>query len=134
MCLVQTFQQNDPIFCHILSSAVRVEYSQTIQIKASRDVLLCERLLKLTLLIVSSLTAGGLILTLGGSYENTTLVTVFSIISVVLGSVLNVADLRSLSDSHKNAADELWKIREEYKTLVMDFEEMSTDERIRRRD
>lgn len=127
--LDQISQSSDMLFKQIRESAVRVEYSQTIQIKASLLITGLERVLKLALLITSSVTAGGLILDLAGCAYDAIMIAFFSILSVVLGSVINLADFRSLSDSHKRAADELWTIREEYRSLIVDYGMLSDAER-----
>lgn len=47
---------------------------------------------------------------------------------------LNIADFRSVADSHKRTSDEFWKIREDYKSLIIDYDSLSESERISRRD
>lgn len=132
--MVQNSIQNDLLFQQISSSKVRVTYSQTFQIKAALLVLGIERALKLALLVVSSVTAGGLIFNLTGYTDGAVIITFSSVMSVILGSVINIADFRSVSDSHKRAADELWKIREEYSSLIVDYGILSDAERRSRRD
>ena len=93
-----------------------------------------ERALKLALLIASSVTAGGLIFNLAGYTDDAVVITISSILSVILGSVINIADFRSVSDSHKRAADELWKIREDYRSLIVDYDTLDDADRRDRRD
>lgn len=90
--------------------------------------------MKLALLAVSSITAGGLISNLAGYTDDAIMVTISSVLSVILGSVINLADFHSIADSHKRSSDELWKIREDYRSLIVDFDSLSESERISRRD
>ena len=75
-----------------------------------------------------------MIFNLAGYADDAVLVTIASVLSVILGSVINIADFRSVSDSHKRAADELWKIREDYRCLIVDYDTLDDAERGGRRD
>ena len=53
---------------------------------------------------------------------------IFSLILLILNSYAKNFNLGEISQDHKVAADALWKIREEYVSLLTDFEILTVEE------
>ncbi len=100
----------------------RVVYSHKTHEKCS-DILL-HRLsnIKLWQIILSALTIGGFISTFFGSAEiGAGIGIVISTILLVLNAYTKNYDLGELAQKHKQAANEIWLIREKYLSLLADL-------------
>lgn len=113
----------------------RVTYSQTTQVKQAELLKEKDTCLKWATIIASILTTGGI---LGFIILNTQYCAIFSVITsmvtLVISSILKSVDYNGQSKEHKNAADRLWPIREEYVSLLIDFDTLTDEEIIERRD
>lgn len=101
----------------------RVVYSHKTHEKCA-DILL-SRLsnIKIWQIILSALTTGGFISTFFGSGEIGAAVGVFlSTTLLVLNAYTKNYDLGELAQKHKQAANEIWLIREKYLSLLTDLE------------
>ena len=106
----------------IRESYGRVVYSHKTHEKCA-DILL-ERLSKIKLwqIILSALTTGGFISTFFGAGEvGAGLGVIISILLLVLNAYTKNYDLGELAQKHKQAANEIWLIREKYLSLLVDL-------------
>lgn len=100
----------------------RVVYSHKTHEKCS-DILL-DRLSKIKLwqIILSALATGGFISILFGTGNIGAIISgVLSTILLIINSYTKDYDLGEIAQKHKQAANELWKIREEYLSLLTDL-------------
>lgn len=84
------------------------------------DILLDKQAkIKLAQIALSAVTAGGVILTLFGSGEaGIAIGAICSTVLLVLNAYTNDYDLGELAQKHKQAANEIWLIREKYLSLL----------------
>jgi len=100
----------------------RVIYSHKTHEKCA-DILLCRlSRIKLAQIILSAITAGGFIGTLLGAGQKSAIVGVIvSTLLLTLNAYTKSYDLGELAQKHKQAANELWIIREKYLSLLVDL-------------
>lgn len=100
----------------------RVVYSHKTQEKCA-DILLARLSnIKILQIILSALTTSGLLAALLGSSKiGTTAGLVFSTLLLCLNSYTKNYDLGELAQKHKQAANNLWLIREKYLSLLVDL-------------
>jgi hypothetical protein len=115
----------------------RVVYSHKTHEKCA-DILL-ERLgaIKLCQIILSAVTTAGFIGAVFGDSSCSAIVGIFvSIALLTLNAYAKSYDLGELAQKHKQAASDLWKVREEYLSLLVDLAigEEPIEQLLRRRD
>lgn len=100
----------------------RVVYSHKTHEKCSDILLTRLSRIKLWQIILSALTTGGFISTLFGAGEiGTGIGVVVSTFLLVLNAYTKNYDLGELAQKHKQAANEIWLIREKYLSLLTDL-------------
>lgn len=100
----------------------RVVYSHKTHEKCSDILLTRLSNIKLWQIILSALTTGGFISTFFGAGEiGTGLGVVVSTLLLVLNAYTKNYDLGELAQKHKQAANEIWLIRERYLSLLTDL-------------
>lgn len=100
----------------------RVVYTHKTHEKCA-DILL-SRLssIKLLQIVLSAITTGGLLLAILGDNQTGSIVgIIFSTILLVLNAYTKDYDLGELAQKHKQAASDLWLIREQYLSLITDI-------------
>ncbi|HVB23587.1 MAG TPA: SLATT domain-containing protein [Ktedonobacteraceae bacterium] len=112
---------------HILEGQLRecygrVVYSHKTHEKCT-DILLGKlSVIKNWQILLSALTTGGFVSTfLGSGYIGATIGVVLSTILLVLNAYTKNYDLGELAQKHKQAANEIWVIREKYLSLLTDL-------------
>jgi len=100
----------------------RVVYSHKTHEKCS-DILLSRlSTIKLWQIILSALTTGGFLATFFGAGEiGTSIGIVVSMLLLILNAYTKNYDLGELAQKHKQAANEIWLIRERYLSLLTDL-------------
>lgn len=124
----QTFQTNDtPESRHVLEGQLRecygrVVYSHKTHEKCA-DILLARlSTIKLWQILLSAFTTGSVITTFFGSGNVGAAVgIVLSTSLLVLNAYTKNYDLGELAQKHKQAANDIWLIREQYLTLLVDL-------------
>ena len=100
----------------------RVVYSHKTHEKCSDILLTRLSNIKLWQIILSALTTGGFISTFFGAGEiGTGIGVVVSTLLLVLNAYAKNYDLGELAQKHKQAANEIWLIREKYLSLIVDL-------------
>lgn len=113
----------------------RVVYTVTCHNKIVHRLLKHNNTIKVWQIILSALTTGSFLVTILTSEVVSGVVgTIFSVTLLILNSYTKNFDLVETAQSHQKAADALWKIREEYVSLLTDFDLLETSEVIKRRD
>lgn len=113
----------------------RVVYTQTCHNKIAERLTRRENNIKVAQIVLSAMTTGGFITTI--VCDDTAVKIIGSIISFLLlifNSYTKNFNLIEKAESHKNAANLLWKVREEYVSVLTDFEMLDIDKIISIRD
>jgi len=100
----------------------RVVYSHKTHEKCADILLLRLSTIKLWQIILSAITTGGFISSFLGSGEiGATIGVLVSTILLVLNAYTKNYDLGELAQKHKQAANDIWLIREKYLSLITDL-------------
>lgn len=106
----------------------RVTYSQTARDKLVARLEKYDGSIRMWQIILSAITTGSIIATfITDKYISSVIATVVSTILLILNSYAKNFNLIEKANEHKAASDTLWKIREEYITLLTDFEDLPSD-------
>lgn len=113
----------------------RVVYTLTCHEKIVQRLLTKNNNIKVWQIFLSALTTGSFLATILSNKAITGVVgAVISIILLILNTYTKNFNLVGSTQSHQKAADALWKIREEYVSLLTDFELLEASEIMKRRD
>ena len=125
---------------YILESQIReafgrVTYSQTCHDKKINKLLEKNERIKFTQIILSAASTSGICVSI---FSNKKISSIFSaLISLFLlihSTYMKNFNLLEEAQAHKKASDLLWKIREEYASLLTDFEVLELDVIMKKRD
>ncbi|MEN1990277.1 SLATT domain-containing protein [Paenibacillus hubeiensis] len=113
----------------------RIVYTLTCHNKIVQRLLLKNNNIKIWQIILSALTTGSFLATILTDKVISGIVGAsISIILLILNAYTKNFDLVETAQSHQKAADALWKIREEYVSVLIDFELLEADELRKLRD
>jgi hypothetical protein len=113
----------------------RVVYTFTCHNKIVQRLLSKNNTVEVWQIILSALTTGSFLATILTSEVIAGYVgTVISIALLILNAYTKHFDLVETAQAHQKAADALWKIREEYISLLTDFDLLEASEIMERRD
>jgi hypothetical protein len=124
----------------ILESQIReaygkVVYSQTCQDKKYHSLIQMNDRVKMAQIVLSALTTGGFIAAVALDEMIAGIVgALFSTMLLILNAYMKNFEPIAKADKHKEASDILWKIKEEYVSLLTDFETLSQDDIKSKRD
>ncbi len=113
----------------------KVVYTQTCHNKMAERFTMRDNNIKIAQIVLSAMTTGSFITTI--ICDDTVVKIVGAIISFLLlifNSYTKSFNLIEKAESHKNTANLLWKIREEYVSVLTDFEMLDVDKIISIRD
>ena len=106
----------------------KVVYTQTCHNKMAERFAKRDNNIKIFQIVLSAMTTGGFITTI---ICNDTIVkiigSIISFLLLIFNSYTKNFNLIEKAESHKNAANLLWKIREEYISVLTDFEILDVD-------
>lgn len=113
----------------------RVTYSQTCHDKFINQTVKLDNNIKIWQIVLSGVTTSGFVMSifLNNNIANI-LGAIVSLALLILNTYIKNFDLSGIAREHKKASDLLWKIREEYVSLLIDFEMLEADEIIKKRD
>jgi hypothetical protein len=101
----------------------RIVYTETCHNKIIQRLLWRVEAIKVCQIILSAFTTGSFLVIIFSNDEISGVVgAIFSVILLVLNAYTKDSNLSELVKQHRQAADELWLIREEYVSLLTDFE------------
>ncbi len=113
----------------------RVTYTQTTHNKKVARLSRLDNNIKITQIIMSALTTSGFIVTIIWNDNVASIIgALISVVLLMLNSYMKSFNLSEIAQEHTNAADLLWKIREEYVSLLTDFEILTLEEIMAKRD
>lgn len=113
----------------------RIVYTQTCHDKFLNRVLEVNTRIKTWQIILSAVTTSGFVITIFSDDKIASILgTVISLALLILNTYVKNFNLIESAQEHKIASDLLWKIREEYVSLLTDFEILNVDEIMAKRD
>lgn len=113
----------------------RVTYTQTCHEKKIQRLLSLNETIKISQIVLSALTTGSFLVTIFSDKEiSGTIGAILSVILLILNTYNKNFNLVENAQEHQKAADLLWKIREEYISLLTDFELLDSSEIMSKRD
>lgn len=113
----------------------RVTYTQTCHDKFFNRVLKINDRIKLWQIILSAVTTSGFVVAIFSDDKVASILgAIVSLALLILNTYTKNFNLIETAQEHKVASDLLWKIREEYVSLLTDFEIMDADKIMNKRD
>ena len=101
----------------------RVTYSQTCHDKFINRTVKLEDGIKVAQIVLSAITTSGFVVAIFSDDKIASILgAIFSLALLILNTYIKNFDLSGIAQEHKKASDLLWKIREEYVSLLTDFE------------
>lgn len=113
----------------------RVVYTQTCHDKIISRLVKTNNRIKLWQIVLSAITTSGFIVAIFSEDKIASVLgAIISLILLVLNSYVKNFNLVEISQEHKVASDCLWKIREEYVSLITDFDILELEVIMKKRD
>lgn len=113
----------------------RVTYSQTCHDKFINRIVSLDDRIKLWQIILSGVTTSGFVVAIFSDDNAASILgALVSLALLILNTYIKNFNLSGIAQEHKKASDLLWKIREEYVSLLTDFETLDESEIRNKRD
>jgi len=113
----------------------RITYSQTCHDKNAQRLLKTNENVKLFQIILSAISSGGIVTAVITSQQIAGIIAaITSFLLLVFNAYSKNFNLVETAQEHQKAADLLWKVREEYVSLLTDFEMLSDKDIMKKRD
>lgn len=113
----------------------RVTYSQTCHDKFINQTVKLDNNIKIWQIVLSGVTTSGFVMSIFSNNNIANILgAIVSLALLILNTYIKNFDLSGIAREHKKTSDLLWKIREEYVSLLIDFEMLEADEIIKKRD
>ena len=113
----------------------RVTYTQTCHDKFINRVVGLNNTIKIWQIILSAITTSGFVVAIFSDDKVASVLgALISLALLILNTYTKNFNLIESAQEHKAASDLLWKIREEYVSLLTDFELLEADEIMKKRD
>ena len=107
----------------------RVTYSQTCHDKSINRTVKLEDRIKVAQIVLSAITTSGFVVAIFSDDNNASILgAIVSLALLILNTYIKNFDLSGIAQEHKKASDLLWKIREEYVSLLTDFEMLDSND------
>lgn len=113
----------------------RVTYTQTCHDKRIKRLLRINEGIKIAQITISAITTGSFLLTIVSNEKIAGIIgAVLSLILLILNTYAKNFNLVEMAQKYQKASDLLWKIREEYVSLLTDFEVLEINVIMEKRD
>lgn len=113
----------------------RVTYTQTCHEKKIKRLLIINENIKIAQIVLSAMTTSSFVVTLISDEKISAMVgSSLSLILLILNTYVKNFNLTEMAQEHQKASDLLWKIREEYVSLLTDFEILDMGKIMEKRD
>lgn len=107
----------------------RITYSQTCHNKFINRIVKLDDRIKVLQIILSGITTSGFVVTIFSNDNVTSILgAIVSLALLILNTYMKNFNLSGIAQEHKKASDLLWKIREEYVSLLTDFDMLDASE------
>jgi len=128
-------KQNSGLYNQIKEAYGRVLYSQTTHVKQYLRLEKRHRCIKITQIFISAISTGGIIGSIVTDNVITTLVgAIFATVLLFINLYFKDFDFGTRMSQHRKASDELWLVREQYISLLTDFETIDDSQIREKRD
>lgn len=121
--------EREKLESQIRESFGRIVYSQTCQEKKIQQLLETHKKIELSKIILSGITAGSMITVI---FTNSLIINILSAListgTFILNTLFKENNYIETAQLHRAAADALWLIREEYVSLLVDFNILDDNE------
>lgn len=113
----------------------RVTYTQTCHDKKIKRLLSLNNRIKIMQIILSALTTTSFLVTIFSNEKISVIIgAILSLFLLILNTYTKNFNLIENAQEHKISSNQLWKIREEYVSLLTDFDLLDSKEIMRKRD
>ena len=113
----------------------KVTYTQTCHEKMIKRYMFWDNIIKISQIVLSAFTTGSFLVTILSNEKISSIIgAIFSVILLILNTYVKDFNLSDIAQKHIKAADLLWKVREEYITLLTDFEILEPNYIMEKRD
>jgi len=128
-------QQNSGLYNQIKETYGRVLYSQTTHVKQYLRLEKHHKWIKIIQIVISAISTGGFIGSIVTDNDMATWVGgIFATILLIISLYFKDFDIGARMSLHRKASDELWLVREQYISLLTDFEMLSDSQSRGKRD
>lgn len=122
-------KQRESLKSQIKESYGKVLYSQTTQEKHYQRLHKYNNVLYLSKIVLSGITAGSVITTIFTESKCIDIITaVISFGTFIVNTLFKEKNYVENANKHREAADLLWRVREDYVSLLTDFDYLDTDD------
>ncbi|MHC1717793.1 MAG: SLATT domain-containing protein [Acidaminococcaceae bacterium] len=129
------FSQGYKLESQIREAYGRVTYTQTCHEKKIQHLIRENNIIKTLQIVLSALTTGSFLITIFGTERISSIIgALCSLILLMINTYFKNFNIMEETQEHQKAADVLWKIREEYVSLITDFEILDAENIMRKRD
>ena len=119
----------------IRESYGNIVYSQVCHTKFINKRVKLDENIKIFQIILSGITTSGFILTIFSNDKISSIIGVIvSLVLLILNTYIKSYNIANIIQEHKKATDALWGIKEEYLSLLTDFEMLNINEIMAKRD
>ena len=113
----------------------RVVYTQTCHEKKIKRLLQKSEIIKISQIVISAITTGSFLVTIFTDEKLSAILgAVLSLVLLIINTYTKNANLVEIAQEHQRASDLLWDIREQYVSLLTDFELLDTTTIMDKRD
>jgi len=121
--------------CQIREAYGRVTYTSTTHVKQSETFKEYDTYLKCGMIVSSIITTGGIVsFFINDNIQCLFIGVAMSTLTMILSSLIKSIDYGNQSAIHNDVSNKLWKIREEYVSLLIDFDSLDESDIIKKRD
>ncbi len=130
-------EHREKLYIQIRESYGRIVYSYTTHLKRGNHLHTNDQCIRISQIVLSAISTGGFlgaIISIGNQQIFTVIGGLFSTVLLALNLYLKNYSLLEEIKRHQNTAIDLWKIREDYISLLTDFQSLPIDTIISKRD
>ena len=122
-------ESRDKLKSQILNSYGKICYSLTSHEKEIHHLTKVEKIIKFSQIILSAISAGSIITSiLGQEFWAQIIASILSVLLLILNSITLKFDISSDINRHSNATNKLWIVREEYLSVLTDFDDLELED------
>ena len=122
-------ESRDKLKSQILNSYGKICYSLTSHEKESHHLTKVEKIIKFSQIILSAISAGSIITSiLGQEFWAQIIASILSVLLLILNSITLKFYISSDINRHSNATNKLWIVREEYLSVLTDFDDLELED------
>lgn len=130
-----SLKHKEQMYSQIQEQYGKLIYAYTCQWKTADHLQSTSKIFKLTQIILSAISAGGCLAAIVTDQARLAWIGgIVSTLLLVVSGYLKDKDFAAEQKEHRSAATKLWTIREEYISLLTDFDALDTQEIIKKRD